>query len=135
MNNLTVLPPEIGKLTNLTRIDLDENKLTALPPEIGKLAHLIELYMEGNRLTALPPEIRQLAGLTVLDLRANPLPIPPEILEVTHDPARIINYYFEHLAGDKRPLNEAKMLIVGQGGVGKTSLVKRLVYDMVRRRN
>ena len=64
-----------------------------------------------------------------LDIRSNPLPIPPEILEAEGAPARIINYYFEHLAGDKRPLNEAKMLIVGQGGVGKTSLVKRLIDD------
>lgn len=67
--------------------------------------------------------------LKELDLRGNPLPIPPEILEVVDDPTRVTNYYFEHLAGDKRPLNEAKMLIVGQGSVGKTSLVNRLIQD------
>jgi len=30
------LPPGIGGLTNLTRLDLSSNQLTALPPEIGK---------------------------------------------------------------------------------------------------
>ncbi len=29
----------------------------------------------------------------------------------------------------KRPLNEAKVILVGQGAVGKTSLVKRLMTD------
>jgi Leucine-rich repeat (LRR) protein len=34
------LPPEIGKLINLTHLDLSSNKLTTLPPEIGKLINL-----------------------------------------------------------------------------------------------
>ena len=128
-NQISALPPELAKLTNLTELDLDHNKLTALPREIGELANLISLHLVNNELTALPLEIGELTGLTTLDLNGNPLPIPPEILEGEDDPARIINYYLEHLAGDKRPLNEAKMLVVGQGGVGKTSLVKRLVDD------
>ncbi len=40
----------------------------------------------------------------------------------------ILNYYFQ-LQRDQRPLNEVKLLLVGEGGVGKTSLVKRLMYD------
>jgi internalin A len=40
----------------------------------------------------------------------------------------ILNYYFQ-LQRDLRPLNEVKLLLVGEGGVGKTSLVKRLMYD------
>ena len=45
------------------------------------------------------------------------------------EPATIFNYYLQHLTGQKKPLNEAKMLLVGQGSVGKTSLVKRLVEN------
>ena len=80
-----------------------------------------------NQLTALPPEIGQLTGLIRLDLKGNPLPIPPEILEDARNPSRIINYYLENLGAESRPLNEAKVLVVGQGGVGKTSSVNRLI--------
>jgi len=67
--------------------------------------------------------------LTALYLIDNPLPTPPEILSKKDEPATIINYYLQHEAGEKKPLNEAKMLLVGQGSVGKTSLVKRLLWD------
>lgn len=139
-NKLTDLPPEIGQLAKLKRLDLESNELTVLTPEIGQLSSLSELNLRHNRLTELPSEIGQLYNLKSLDLRDNPLPIPPEILEKTDDPATIINYYLEHhvkvTVAEKKPLNEAKMLLVGQGGVGKTSLVKRLLetrFDMDER--
>ena len=40
----------------------------------------------------------------------------------------IAGYYFR-TRGGARPLNEAKLLLLGWGGVGKTSLVNRLVYQ------
>jgi internalin A len=128
-NQLTALPPEIGKLTKLTALYLSGNQLTALPPEIGELTNLTALYLWDNQLTALPPEIGKLTNLRVLNLRGNPLPTPPEILSRIQEPATIIHYYLQHEAGEKKPLNEAKMLLVGQGSVGKTSLVKRLLKD------
>jgi Leucine-rich repeat (LRR) protein len=39
-NQLTSLPAEIGRLTSLTTLDLDDNKLTSLPAEIGRLREL-----------------------------------------------------------------------------------------------
>ncbi|HIE31128.1 MAG TPA: GTP-binding protein, partial [Methanosarcinales archaeon] len=120
---------EIAKLTNLAYLDLSRNQLTVLPPEITELTNLTEIFLSGNQLTALPPVIGELTSLTTLDLRDNPLPIPPEILEKTDEPVTIINYYLQHETGATKPLNEAKMLLVGQGSVGKTSLVKRMLWD------
>ena len=66
-----------------------------------------------------------------MDLRANPLPIPPEILEKIDEPEAIITWYLQNIlsGAPTRPLNEAKVVLVGQGKVGKTSLVKRLTRD------
>ncbi len=126
-NHLTTLPPEIGELKSLTALNLWDNQLTTLPPEIGELKSLTALNLWDNQLTTLPLAIAELTSLTRLDLRDNSLPIPPEILAKTDEPATIINYYLQHEAGEKKPLNEAKLILVGQGSVGKTSLVKRLL--------
>jgi len=123
-NQLTALPPEIGQLAKLESLDLAGNHLTALPPEIGQLAKLESLDLAGNQLTALPPEITQLTNLTSLDLESNPLKEPPP--EIAEQGIKAIAEYFKSLEGEKQPLNEVKVLLVGDGYSGKTSLVKQI---------
>ena len=126
-NKLAVVPPEIDQLRNLKKLSLARNQLETLPSEFFHLKNLKELFLDNNQLESLPSQIAQLTNLTRLDLRRNLLSIPPEILEKTDEPATIINYYLQSIKGQTKPLNEAKMLLVGQGSVGKTSLVKRLI--------
>ncbi|MBK8965343.1 MAG: leucine-rich repeat domain-containing protein [Lewinellaceae bacterium] len=42
-NQLTILPAEIGQLSNLTHLELGNNQLTILPAEIGQLSNLTHL--------------------------------------------------------------------------------------------
>ena len=129
-NQLTSLPPEIGQLTRLRSLFLTQNQLTSLPPEIGQLVSVKFLSLNGNLLSELPPEIARLMNLQSLLLGQNRLTtLPPEIVERSREPRTILNFYFQHLGADTRPLNEAKVLVVGEGEVGKTSLVRRLVDD------
>lgn len=128
-NDLSELPSEIGQLTNLQGLFLLETNLSKLPPEIGQLTNLEHLFLHKNNLSELPVEIGQLTNLQLLNLRENPLPIPPEILDKTDEPATIINYYLQLLQEETRPLNEAKVVFIGQGSVGKTSLVNKLIYE------
>lgn len=131
-NQISTVPPEIGTLRRLLTLILHSNAITHLPPEIGDLRALRQLDLHRNQLVSLPPEIGQLKQLELLDLSENSLPVPPEIISKIHQPTAVMTYYLEHLDGQKRPLNEAKMVLVGQGNVGKTSLVRRLVtgtYD------
>ena len=45
-------------MTNLTLLGLGGNQLTLLPPEIGNLTNLMRLHLGGNQLlTKLPSEI------------------------------------------------------------------------------
>ena len=132
-NPLSTLPPEIGQLTSLTSLDLRWNQLSTLPPEIGQLTSLTSLYLSHNQLSRLLPEIRQLTALKKLDLRGNPIPIPPEILgpkDLHKDPGNltdILDFYFQTLdPTESEPLYEAKFLIVGEGGAGKTTLAKKI---------
>jgi Leucine-rich repeat (LRR) protein len=82
---LTVLPPEIGQLTNLRQLALIGNQLTALPPEIGQLTNLETLRLEAKQLTLLPPAIGQLTNLKRLAPAHNQLTaLPPEIGQLTN---------------------------------------------------
>ena len=50
------LPPELGNLSNLERLNLQRNQLTDdIPPELGKLTQLTLLRLSGNRLTGCVP--------------------------------------------------------------------------------
>jgi internalin A len=132
-NHLRFLPEAIGSLAKLGMLHLYNNELSALPECLGNLSKLYELDVSDNALDRLPNSIRKLTNLKRLNLHGNEaLRIPPEIggpRSELPDPAKILQYYFKSRSEPSRPLNEAKILIVGQGGAGKTSLIKRLVRN------
>lgn len=134
-NGLTTLPDKLGNLTNLETLDLKGNKLSTLPQSIGLLRRLAVLELKDNQLSALPESARRLTALTHLDLHGNDgLGLPLEVLGPVSTygprakPSEILEYYFR-VARGRRPLNEAKLILVGRGAVGKSSLVNRLVHN------
>jgi internalin A len=123
-NQLTALPQETFQLRNLRELSLNRNQLGAVPPEIGKLTHLQELSLKGNQLTTLPPQLakRLRAGLSI-ELQGNPLREPfPELMQRGSE---ALAAYLRSL-DDAVPQFEAKVLLVGEGNVGKTSLIAAL---------
>ncbi|KAL7592956.1 hypothetical protein Lser_V15G32444 [Lactuca serriola] len=60
------IPPELGNITTLTRLDFEANYLSGtIPPELGKLYNLKHLMLSSNRFTGrLPPALGQLGNLT-----------------------------------------------------------------------
>ncbi len=103
------------------------NRLKELPESIGQLANLKELDIGGNDLATLPASVVELTNLRTLQIFGNPsLNLPPEIDRQVNDPLAVLSFYFSRL-NDEEALNEAKILLVGDGEVGKTSLVKRLI--------
>ena len=86
-NNLTgTLIPELGNLTALTLLNLEENRLSgAIPAEIGNLSKLYTLAFSYNELTgSIPKELANLTVLTRLYLGENELTgmIPEELGEI-----------------------------------------------------
>src|SRR5205085_1295314 len=110
------------------------NQLASLPESIGQLSKLRKLYLHNNQLIKLPKSLLRLTQLEELGLHENnALSLPMEVLAhetafgklSPAEPAKILEYYFRA----RRPLNEAKLILVGRGGVGKTSIVNRLVHE------
>jgi GTPase SAR1 family protein len=148
-NKLTDIPPEICNLTNLEELDLFSNRITHLPPQIGMLSRLKNLNLQRNRLEALPPDIGELRALEELDLSDNLIRVlPPELGLAAHltrcstsrnpivfPSPEIVSQGSERLlaflraqatAAQRRKVWTSKLLVVGEGGAGKTSLVRSL---------
>ena len=155
INQIAIIPESIGQLTNLTELDLDSNQIAIIPESIGQLTNLTELDLAGNQIAIIPESIGQLTNLTRLNLHSNQIAIIPEsigqlinlkrlvlennpiqnvlpeiirkgwgVYEFEDGEPQVIFAYLKQKS--KRPLNELKVLLVGEGNVGKTSLIKRL---------
>jgi internalin A len=134
-NQIRKIPQVIGQLTNLTRLSLGNNQISEVPAVIEQLTNLTRLELDRNKIEELPDWLEALPNITRLDLRRNPLPISPEVLgpvDLSEEPGsikEIFNYLRRMKSGEVLPLNEAKLLLVGQGSVGKTSLIERLLHN------
>jgi internalin A len=123
-NMLTALPPNIGQLENLEMLDLQGNILSSIPHEVGRLAVLRDLLLDNNKLNALP---RALAPLLIngLTLSFSGNPVTDALIEIANRGADALASYLASL-DDAVSQYEAKVMLVGEGNVGKTSLVAAL---------
>lgn len=144
-NKLREIPAAVFALKQLHYLYLHKNQLLQVPEALGKLRELRLLTLSHNQLLDVPVTLYDCKKLTHLALHGNPnLGIPREILgpepdevfgpgqHIPANPTAILSYYFS----PKRPLLEAKLILVGRGAVGKTSLVNRLVhgtFDQVKK--
>src|SRR5271166_5835407 len=132
---VTDLAPLAGLLA-LGRLLIPETKVTNLAPLAG-LSALVFVDASGTQVTDLSPLVDLIRrgfraklssdtwhghGIYVQDCPlTNP---PPEIVKQGNE--AILNYFAERKVAGVDYLYEAKMLILGEGGAGKTSLLRRL---------
>ncbi|MEU7827318.1 leucine-rich repeat domain-containing protein, partial [Catellatospora sp. NPDC049133] len=122
-NQLTQLPDSLGNLDNLTTLNLGHNKLTQLPDSLGNLGKITTLFLGNNQLEQLPDNLGNLTTLTTLDLDNNQLTsLSAEVVSQGADAV------LAYLRANRASIQQwtSKLLIVGEGRVGKTSLVKAL---------
>ncbi len=133
-NRLTSLPREIGQLSALSLLVLQKNKLIQIPECLRTCKKIEKLSIQHAQLASLAVWLKELKHLTHLLLLGNKvLNIPREILGDENEIAwgepnaqRVLDYYFARQTQGTRPLNEVKLLLVGRGEAGKTSVSRAL---------
>ncbi|MFB7502374.1 COR domain-containing protein [Streptomyces broussonetiae] len=123
-NSIESLPAWITNLTELETVWLPANFLTALPEDIGRLARLQRLELAGNHLSELPESMGALRELRSLGLHGNPLTSPPP--EVVAAGAQAVVTFLAETQADPVRQWSSKVVVVGEGRVGKTSLLRAL---------
>jgi internalin A len=130
-NQLITVPNAVADLTNLQMLGLSGNQLTAIPNAIAQLINLRELYLSSNQLMVVPSWLAELPNLETLYLFDNPISTPPpETLKLdkhTHVDLAAFRAYVRQSEKGAAKLYEAKLLIVGEPGAGKTSLTRKLL--------
>ena len=123
----------IDTLTRLRVLDLSKNKITEIKG-IATLTNLLELNIEDNNIKTLPQSILDFnldittSGVhkeNYISLGNNPFTMPPYDIVANGNEA-VREYYKQHKKGDELLL-EAKLILLGDGRSGKTSLANRLL--------
>ena len=125
----------LANLTQLTKLFLIDNQILDVAP-LTDLAQLKNLDLSNNRIQNLPSSLLQLSldwhtdGFHAkgLLLEGNSLQNPP--LDVIKSGRQAIEAYYQSLEqGEKRELREAKLILLGEPDAGKSSIVRRLLYN------
>lgn len=123
-NSIDHLPQEFGQLSHLEKLWITDNKLFELPVEIGNMTALRQLKLNNNRFVRLPASLGKLTKLTVLGLSGNPLRTPPP--ELVQLGTTAVCTYLARLDTTSVIRRESKLLVIGEGRTGKTSLMRAL---------
>ena len=125
-NHLVMLPKSISQLENLFYLNVRNNFITEIDFELGRFYCLIELDISNNLLDSIPESLSFLQNVNILydnNPFLNDLPF-----EMEYHNFEDIRYYLE-LIKDNREVHrfyETKLIFVGSGEVGKTTLMKVL---------
>lgn len=139
-NQLTSSPHLVQALSPLTQLEalyLSYNQITSnlhLYQALAPLTKLTLLHLNHNQLTSdlyLVETLSPLDGLTSLQLVGNQLDIAEETLR-SENGQSILRVLRDIVAGQARPSPEFKLVVLGQGRVGKSQLRHRLMGEQVR---
>jgi len=146
-NDLSEIPHYFSKLSDLQDLLIGHNKISSIDNQLDSLEHLRHLDLEhneieklncdlnsnlnfldisNNKISSIPENFTKFTNLHIFDIDKNP--ISEKSLGLLNDlePDEKISYYLSIQKNVAQPLNEAKILVVGDERAGKTSIIEML---------
>lgn len=143
-NQIIELPDALFELKNLEMLFLNDNRISNIPKSIKSIKNIKKLFLHNNDLSNLPYEIleldlisenRELEREANFNIKNNPFGVSDHIFTLT--PKEQVNYLLnlqiEKEKGNTKPLNEAKVIFIGDSSVGKTHLIEFLINGKLTR--
>ena len=143
-NKIKKLPKDFGNFTSLHSFRINHADLQELPDSVGELSNLHDLNCAHNKLKTLPRTLVKLS-LVRIDVRDNAITTLPTIMadrlermvsfqcfgnpltkNLGSDKKEDLVSYLQELSGGVVDNREVKLAVVGEEGVGKTTLVQAL---------
>lgn len=131
-NNQIISISKLRGLTNLISLNLNKNKVSDISP-LNYLYNLIKVDLNTNVIPQLPSKLLKNKTLKILIIFGNPIKyIPNEILEGTkwehfiNNALPDLRQWYADLAKGSIPNYYFKLLILGNGRVGKSCIVDAL---------
>jgi small GTP-binding protein len=122
----------LKKLTNLKLLALNDNEIFDISA-LSNIKELKRLDLRYNKISQIPIDMLEM-GMEIkwefqhikdgIYLNGNPLETPP--IEIVMQGNEAVRNYFKELRKKSVRLLQSKLLIVGNGEVGKTTLMKKL---------
>lgn len=122
----------IQEFTNLQKLDISYTGVTYIPSWIGNLKNLISIDLSGLHLHSIPIELEQLNlpfsfshvyRYDENDIRLRDTVLATQPISLFEQPRELIKAYYN---AEQVPVNEAKVIFLGDGGVGKTHTIRRI---------
>ncbi len=126
-NPFQCVPDAIRPLTGLTVLDISQCGIALLPEWLCHFTQLEVLWLNPSNLSDLPSWLLELKNLGQLYLDGSPL--SPELAAVYKEGLDAVKRYLRVKAEAQVVLNEAKLILIGEGEVGKSALLGALRGD------
>ena len=121
---------KLFQIRKIEEIYITSSMVDTIPEEIGSLRHLKKLMISNSRISSIPDSMKCLRNIKLFIFDETPLAksVPAEILQ--QSAIDIINFICkQQKEKDEYFFNESKMIVVGQGNVGKSCLVERITEN------
>ena len=131
------VPDFLCSFQNIEYLNLSGTQINTLPNTIGGMPCLKTLVLEDNVLSKLPEslldlDIEFISDFSFLSLDKDGifiggLQLTEQPIEIFSQDRELIRAYYR--SQDKVPINECKVVFLGDGGAGKTLMIERLMRN------
>jgi len=118
----------IKKLTKLEKLYLNDNEILEIPQYLTEITTLKTLDLSSNNIEKISDNLLKLTNLEELNLSNNPVS-QIKGFALKKSPKDIIDFLLLNQEKERIPVNEVKLLVLGDENSGKSSLVERMIYD------